>query len=135
MWWGCLCVWHARGSKWTAKDEAALAAAVRWVIDQKDETRAAGAAAGEAAGGTATTAGALALAVGWSGGSMTPPGLPVVPPPAFLTQKVVGAAILSAAAHGQPAAPADACRQFLTLAWDVAAGRNRWQPGLIPAKS
>ena len=72
--------------------------------------------------------GALLLATGWSGGSMAPPGLPEVKPPEFLTQQVVASGIIAAAARAQPADPAGACRHFLGLAWDVATGRNRWQP-------
>ncbi len=41
----------------------------------------------------------IALAAGWSGGSMAPSGMaPVVPPP-FLTARAVNAAILSAIAR------------------------------------
>lgn len=128
VWWGCLCCQHALGSVLDGKETAALGAAVRWVIDCKEEHRQAAAKAGEAAGGPANPAGALALAAGWSGGSMTPAGLPEVKPPEFLTQNVVGAALLALAARAQPADSAAACRNFLTLAWDVANGRNRWQP-------
>lgn len=128
VWWGCLCCQHALSSPLDATGTAALGAAVRWVIGPQEEHRQAAAMAGEAAGGTATSLGALALAAGWSGGSMAPAGLPEVKPPEFLTQNVVGAAILAAAAQAQPADPAAACKGFLGIAWDVANGRNRWEP-------
>ena len=105
VWWGCLCCGHAFGGKLAGKEAEALGAAVRWVIDPRDEHRQAAAAAGNAAGGTGTPIGALALATGWSSGSMAPSGLPEVKPPEFLTQTVVGSAILAAAATAHPPTP------------------------------
>lgn len=134
VWWGCLCVWHVRGRRLAPRDEAAVHAAVRWVLDPKEELRQAAANAGEVAGGTSTFAGALALAAGWSGGSLAPAGLPAVAPPEFLTNNTVAGAILAVATVGQPGDLAGACRQFLHLAKDVASGQNRWdkRPGPVP---
>lgn len=127
VWWGCLCCWHALGNHLDGKETQALSILVRWVIDPKDEHRKAAAEVGATIGGTATPVGALAAATGWSAGSMSPPGLPEVKPPEFLTQEVVGAAVLAVATRAQPADPGGACRHFLALASDVANGRNRWQ--------
>ena len=44
-------------------------------------------------------AGIIALAAGWSGGSMSNPGLPSVPPPPHLTPRAVNAGVLGALAR------------------------------------
>jgi hypothetical protein len=61
IWWGCLCMQHAMGNDLPAPDRAAATAAVLWVIEPTEETRAATKAPAEAAG-PASPAGALAAA-------------------------------------------------------------------------
>src|SRR5690242_6911001 len=67
VWWGCLCAWHHGRPKPSDKEAAALRAALRWVHEPSEENRRAAKAAGDAVGGPATPAGALALAAAWSG--------------------------------------------------------------------
>jgi hypothetical protein len=133
VWWGCLCAWHAAAVRLECAEEAALRAAVRWVLEPTEASRKLAAEAGEKGGSTATVAGALALAAGWSDGSLSPPGLPVVAPPEFLTQNTTAGAVLAAAGQAQPGDLRGACEQFLRLARDVAAGKNRWEPRSEPA--
>jgi hypothetical protein len=63
IWWGCLCMRHALGDKLAPPDRDAATAAVHWVIDSNEETRAA-ARASAAACGSMSIAGALAMAAG-----------------------------------------------------------------------
>jgi hypothetical protein len=69
IWWGCLCMQHAMGDDLPAPDRAAATAAVRWVIEPTEETRAAAKAPAEAAG-PASPAGALAAAANQTGESI-----------------------------------------------------------------
>ena len=77
VWWGCLCIKLAGGEDLSPKELAALTAAVRWALRPEEEYRAAAKEPAEAAG-LGVPAGNLALAVQFSGGSLTPPGLPEV---------------------------------------------------------
>lgn len=98
VWWACQCVLALRGA---AGGDRLSALAEAWVRDPEEERRreALDAALG-ADPAFATTW--LALAAGWSGGSMAPAGTPPVPPPPHLTAKAVRAAILMALARVGP---------------------------------
>lgn len=61
----------------------------------------------------------LAMAAGWSGGSMSPPDTPVVPPPRFLTGRGVNAAVLSALARGKRADRQETLETFIAMAHDL----------------
>lgn len=67
VWWGCLCMQHACGDKLTPVDKSAAIAAVRWVDQPTEETRAAAIAPAQAAG-PASPAGTLARAVSQAAG-------------------------------------------------------------------
>lgn len=70
-----------------------LAHAENWVRETEEETRRA--ALDAAMGAETKTPGVwVALAAGWSGGSMAPADTASVPPPPFLTARAVNAAIL-----------------------------------------
>ena len=72
--------------------------------------------------GFGTPAGCLALAAFWSGGSLSAPNLPPVPPKDELTGTAVAGAIMLASIIATAGAePAKA--KFLTLGADVASGR------------
>ena len=97
VWWGHQCLINLPEGL-TGQDKGLLAAAEDWVREPEEDRRYAALDAGMAA--QVKTPGAwIALAAGWSGGSMAPSGMaPVVPPP-FLTARAVNAAILSAIAR------------------------------------
>src|SRR5438128_432587 len=78
IWWGCLCLWHVGRPTLPAPEDAALRAVVQWVREPNEPRRLALEAAAEAAGNLRTAAGGLARAAFFSGGSLVPPGLPVV---------------------------------------------------------
>ena len=71
------------------------------MIDPKDEKRRAAFPAAEAAG-IGTPAGCAAAAAYFSGGSLAPPDLPVVPPRRHVTGGLVAAALTLAAVIKQP---------------------------------
>lgn len=125
VWWGSLCVWQVGRPRPPKETDAALQAAVTWVLDPSEPHRQAAQKAGDLAKGT--PAGQLALAAAWSGGSMTPPELPAAPPPPFLTNQLVAAVILDAANRGAPAKRSLRYLQFLQWGHDVADGKNLWK--------
>jgi len=125
VWWGCICLEHVNRAKWSPEEKAACKAAVQWVLDPNDENRQAAKAPGEAAG-LGTPAGSLALAASWTGGSLTAPNLPPVPPGPYLPAKGVAAAVGLAAVKGDPLKIADTQRLFVELGIGVAEGRVAW---------
>jgi hypothetical protein len=125
VWWGCLCLRHVSGPGLPPAEEAACKAAVQWVLEPTEERRRQARAPGDAVG-VGKPAGALALAASWTGGSLSPPNLPAVPPSPFMTAKAVAGAVLLAAAKADPPRITDTQRLFVELGIDVAAGRARW---------
>jgi hypothetical protein len=134
IWWGCLCLEHAIGSRLPPLDTEAFKAAAQWVLDPSEENRRAAQVRGETVG-VGAPAGALAVATGWTGGSLAPPmpntnpkvpQPPPVPPGPFLPAKAVAGAILLAAAKGDPAKAAQTQRSFVELGIGVAEGRFVW---------
>jgi hypothetical protein len=110
VWWGHQCLVNLPEGL-ASHDRDLLATAEYWVRDPEEDRRYAALDAGMAA--PVKTPGAwIALAAGWSGGSMAPSGMaPVVPPP-YLTARAVNAAVLSALARvplKQRAAVLSAC--------------------------
>jgi hypothetical protein len=97
VWWGHQCLRNLPEGI-TEQDTSLLATAEEWVREPEEDRRYAALDAGMSA--SVKTPGAwIALAAGWSGGSMAPSGMaPVVPPP-YLTARAVNAGILSAIAR------------------------------------
>lgn len=110
VWWGHQCLVNLPEGL-TSQDQGLLALAEDWVREPEEDRRYAALDAGMAA--QVKTPGAwIALAAGWSGGSMTPAGMAPVPPPPHLTARAVNAAVLSAVARvplKQRAAVLSAC--------------------------
>lgn len=85
--WGCTCLGQVLGLL-TPLDRAMLELATRWVEDPDEPQRVE--AMRQAMGANEKTAGVwMALAAGWSGGSLAGADVPRVPPPAFLTPRAV----------------------------------------------
>lgn len=126
VWWGCLCAWQVSRPTPPTDVGDALQAAVCWVREPSEANRRATQGPGEKAGAT-QPAGAVALAAFWSGGSMSRPDLPAVPPPERLTNNAIASAVMAAAAQGDPSQLSQRYRQFLHMGADVANQRNRWQ--------
>jgi hypothetical protein len=125
VWWGCLCLQHACGSKLAGPDKAAAAAAVEWVLRPTEQNRAAAKAPAETAG-AASPAGALASAATRTGGSLGPPHAAPVPPGPFMPATAVATAVKFAAIKVEPARIADTQRLFVELGMAMAEGRYLW---------
>ncbi len=125
IWWGCLCIEHIGKGKLQKPEEAALGSAVHWVLDPSEENRQLARECGNTAK-KSTAAGLLAMAAFWSGGSISLPDQPEVPPEPDQTAKAVTGAVKIAAASVPPNKASVCQRQFLALALEVAEGENRW---------
>lgn len=144
VWWGCVCLKDAvppppvaaqspaRGRAAPAPppptppaDPAARAAAAAelWTKDPSEPNRRAAGAAADAAGYD-TPPGLLAAAAFWSGGSLAPPDLPVVPPREELTGIAVGGALVLAAIDEPEKAAATRAR-FLAAGTEIASGKGK----------
>lgn len=97
VWWVCQCL-RAMGAAGNPADERAIAAAEAWVREPEEPARQVALTIGEAAD-PASPATWAALAAAWSGGSLSAPDLPVVPPPAQLTAQAARAALLTGIAR------------------------------------
>jgi hypothetical protein len=87
-------------------------------------------AAAEAAG-LDTPAGCAAVAAFWSGGSLGPPNVPVIPPGESLTAKGVAGAVMLAAVLTEPEKTPEKYRRFLAHGVEVAKGANRWRETVV----
>ncbi len=125
IWWGALCAWELSREQTTPGIDEAFETVVKWLKDPTEQNRRAAEAAGKDLG-MAVPAGAVAMAVFFSGGSMSRPGLPEATPPAGLTGKTVAVAVLMAARECNPKDVDNQIRMFLRLGLDVLAGKNRW---------
>ena len=119
--WALACV-RAAFPKPLPEAAKAITATEGWVRDPSEANRRACGAAADAAG-YGTSAGCLAGAAFWSGGSLAPPHLPPAPPGDDLTAAAVTGAILLAAVADPARAPAARSR-FVALGAEVAAGRK-----------
>lgn len=106
VWWAWVSARHAtqlaaRGGEPAPPLTAALAAVEQWIANPDDNRRRAAWNAGQAAG-LETAAGCAASAVFFTSGSVAPPDVTPVPPPAGIDRLLVGTAVaLAAAAHPQ----------------------------------
>lgn len=120
IWWGALCLWNASRPTPPPEVDAILKAIVTWLKEPSEGHRRAVEKTGNAIK-FAQPAGALALAVFASGGSISLEGLPHVEPAPGLTAKSVALAVgLLARKPGDKAAR---MAGFAALAGDVASGK------------
>ena len=126
VWWACLCTRAVAGLNVPPKIAAALASAEKWVVDPSEENRRAAMPAAEGAE-FKTPAGCAAVAAFWSGGSLGPPNVPVVPPGEYLTAHGVAGAVMLAALQSEPEKAPEKYRKFLAQGIEVAKGALRWK--------
>ncbi len=107
VWWGHECL-KAVPDLLTEQDKAMLELVVAWVAEQDDDSRHAALEAGQAAevNGPGVW---LTLAIGWSGGSISGPGLPPVAPPIGVMGLAMNVCLQSALAR----VPQDKRRRML----------------------
>jgi len=113
VWWGHQCL-HMMPDKLGSEDLRMLALAEDWVRRPEEEERAA-ALEGAMASQRKTPGVWIALAAGWSGGSMMGADkIPVAPPP-YLTPKAVNAGVLSGLARVDRGARASTLKSFVDM--------------------
>jgi hypothetical protein len=112
IWWACQCARKSMGTETTPEEESAIAAAERWVTELSDETRRAAFVAANAAG-LGTAAGSAALAVFYTGGSLTPPDAPPVAPAEFAAAPLVGGSVILATIQSDPAKTAELMKAYV----------------------
>ena len=131
VWWACLCARTASGPNPPAPILAALHAAEAWASDPSEENRRAAMPVAEVAG-FATPAGCAAVSAFWSGGSLGPPNLPVIPPDESLTAHGVSGSVILSAVVVEPERAPEKFRIFLSQGIGVAEGVR---PVPTPTKS
>jgi hypothetical protein len=122
IWWGCLCLQHTCGENLEPWERVACKAAVKWVLQPSEENRVAAKRPADLLG-LASPAGALATAANQTGGSLTPPGSPVVPPSPYAPGAAVAIAVKVASTKGDPAKIAFNQRALIELGIGIAEGR------------
>lgn len=128
VWWACMCA-RATAPDAPPPDAEAVTAAEAWVRKPEEDLRRAAMARAEATGFQSPEAWA-AVGAFWSGGSMAPPGQPVVPPADHLTGVAVASAVLLAAVRRAPEKAEGTLRRFIDSGLDIAAGGSgRIGPG------
>jgi hypothetical protein len=127
VWWGCLCLRQASAAALPPAEADALRSAAEWVLEPNEERRRTAEKLAEGAG-VGTASGCLATAVGWTGGSLSPPDprIPVVAPGPHLPAKGVAGAVLLASVRAEPTRIAGLQRSFVELGVGVAEGRFSW---------
>jgi len=123
IWWACVNTRAALGDTPDPKQGAALAAAEAWVYDPDEKHRRACQAAAAAADNEGLAA-ICALAVFFSGDTLSEPGLPKVPPPPGMVGNFVVAAINLAAIHRNPERAPERIARAVRQAIDIANGGN-----------
>ena len=125
VWWGAACLELACGDR--IQPQAGLIALSRaWAREPTEENRRNALDAAETAD-TKLPACWLARAAGWSGGSLSPPGLPVVPPDEKLMPQALIGALLLAAVFINPAHCADNYGKFVEQGKELAQTKLEWE--------
>ena len=120
-WWACLCARSTLGENPAPEMVRALELAEQWVHKPTEEQRRLTFPAAQA-GQFGHPASWAAMAAFWSGGSLAPPDVPVVPPAENLTAKAVAGAVMLAAVLTEPEKSETKYRLFLEQGIDIACG-------------
>jgi uncharacterized protein DUF6931 len=121
--WAARCARLAGGPK-SPEQQTALEAVERWRLEPSEELRRAAMAAAEKAQ-LNNPAGCAALAVFFTGGSLAPPDVPVVPPGEGLTARAVAGAVLMAAVVSEPEKAEEKYQRFLEQGIAAASGQDQ----------
>jgi hypothetical protein len=130
VWWACMCAANTAPPDLPEPDRLARETAELWVRQQKDEQRRAAMAHAEASGFQTPEAWS-GVAAFWSGDSMSPVGLPAVPPPPQAVGGAVAGAVALAAVRGDVTRQAERLKRFLESGRNIAAGG----PGRMPPEA
>jgi hypothetical protein len=123
--WACRCVQQMAGGDPLPSARQALEATERWVADSSEDNRRSALTAAETAG-FGTPAGCAAVAAFWSGGSLGPANVPVIPPGEDCTAKGVAGAILLAAVWCEPEKAPQKQHAFIALGLEIAHRAKLW---------
>ena len=110
--WACSCVEEVMQSEKESVQLAAYQAAIRWGREPNDANREDAKQMAEAAKHEGV-GGILAASAGWSGGSLGPSDIPLVPPDDRLTAKCICIALAIANSLGNPAGSTDRLLGFI----------------------
>jgi hypothetical protein len=126
IWWGAMCLWQSRRPQMSAPAEGALQAIVLWVLDPNEEQRYLVREKSSLVKATEPVS-ALALALYFSGGSISKPGLPVVEPEADATADTIAKMLRSIAARVPNYRQNEAYQQFLRIGMEIVSGESHWE--------
>jgi hypothetical protein len=121
LWWGVLCVQDAYRSQPPADVAKLLQLVTQFVATPHEDARRACGEFGKRFAPN-TIAGCLATAAQFSGGSVTPAGLPPVAPRPFVTGRLVGVCVYLASVMRDAALYKDYLRAYLSLGRSIAGG-------------
>ena len=117
--WGAACIRELRAPDKKQEGQGSLDCVERWLKVPNDATRWAAKESADKAG-MSSPADLLALAVFFSGGSMTPPGSPETPPPPYAARKMAAGSIVAAVLSQTPEKAAERYKRALALSKDDA---------------
>jgi len=130
VWWACMCAVNTMPDDLPATDRLARETAELWVRQQKDEQRRTAMTHAEAAGFQSPEAWS-GVAAFWSGDSMSPIGMPAVPPPPQEVGGAVAGAVALSAVRGDLRRHNERLKRFLESGRNIAAGG----PGRMPPEA
>jgi hypothetical protein len=132
VWWGCVCARTSLTEDAPPPVLAAQNAAQAWVYQPTDAHRRQAFECAQATDFQWPSSWA-AVAAFWSGGSMAPPGNPIVPPPLHLAGNAVSAAVILSAVRHKPELASSRFAAFIDSGTDIASGGNGRIRELEPA--
>ncbi|KDM90329.1 DUF6931 family protein [Photobacterium galatheae] len=121
VWWAACCA--ATRTDWNEDEANAVRAAKAWVHTPDETSRRHAEQMAELAG-LESGAGWAAQSAFWSGGSMTKPNDPVMPPPPYLYAQAVAGCINLSAVLPDGEAAKQRYRDFIDMGLNIAAGGN-----------
>ncbi|MCE9533636.1 MAG: hypothetical protein K8T89_21295 [Planctomycetes bacterium] len=124
VWWACLCLRERLAKPLALLTEKAVVAAETWVREGSEAARRNAEKAAEQVG-WGTAAGCAAAGAFWSGGSMAPANVPVVPPREDLTGQAVAASLAFVCAADPANAPMIR-QEIFEQGLAISAGKFRW---------
>src|ERR1700722_11525118 len=130
VWWACMCAANTAPPDLPAPDRLARETAELWVRQQKDEQRRTAMEHAEA-GGFQTPEAWAGVAAFWSGDSLSPLGMPAVPPPPQAVGGAVTGAVALSAVRGEVKRQPERLKRFLESGRNIAAGG----PGRMPPEA
>jgi hypothetical protein len=125
LWWACLCTMDGYQASASPGVAQAVELVTRFIHEPNEENRRAAEAFGRSQP-PHHIENSLAMAAFFSGGSVSLPHLPEVPPRIFVTGRLVGVCVYLAAVTRSAAYYKNHLRQYLAIGREVATGQNLW---------